>query len=205
MTVCQLSLGKLDTNCYIVWSDNGEAFVIDPADEAERILRVIEEKQITVKAVILTHVHFDHMLAARAVCDAVDAPLWVGSGDEVALGDPMKNLSGLFSPGNEVRLRADRFLREGDTLTIGNTAFTVWETPGHTPGCICLIGETAVFSGDVLFCGSIGRTDFPGGDVPAMMNSLRRLVALPSELAVYSGHGPVTTIGREKQTNPFLR
>ena len=104
-----------------------------------------------------------------------------------------------------MRLSADKILAEGDTLRIGDLAFTVMETPGHTPGCLCLFGEGVLFSGDALFYDSIGRVDFPGGDVPAMMASLRRLAMLPPDVAVYSGHGPATTIAREIKHNPYLQ
>lgn len=204
MTVCVLTLGELDTNCYVVWEDPAKALIIDPADSPERILMVVEKQQLTVQAVVLTHVHFDHMLAAEAVCRATGAPLWAGAGDEAALGDPGRNLSTWLSPDKAITLTADRLLREGDTIAMGESSLTVWETPGHTPGCLCLVGTEVLFSGDTLFCGSIGRTDFPGGDVPAMLASLRRLMTLPENTAVYSGHGPATTIGREKRTNPFL-
>ena len=208
MTVLMLNLGELDTNCYILWDAPDRALVIDPADSPERILAVLEQKGLTLQAVVLTHAHFDHMLAAEAVCAATGAPLWVGRGDEPALSDPNRNLSVWLSGAGGVKgisLTADRLLQEGDVLSLGAETFTVWETPGHTPGCICLVGEGTVISGDTLFCGSIGRTDFPGGDMTIMRASLSRLMTLPEDVAVYSGHGPATTIGREKATNPFLR
>ncbi len=206
MTVVVLNLGELDTNCYVVWEDPNRALVIDPADAPGTILSVLENKGLTLQAVVLTHAHFDHMLAAEAVCRATGAPLWVGADDAPALSDPGRNLSSWLSADKAITLTAQRTLREGDTVSLGaEITLTVWETPGHTPGCICLVGEKTVFSGDTLFCGSIGRTDFPGGDVPAMMVSLGRLMILPEDTVVYSGHGPATTIGREKATNPFLR
>ena len=205
MTLRTLCLGELDTNCYIVWDDNCVAMVIDPADEAEKILSVIQSEGLSVAAVVLTHVHFDHLLAAEEVCAATGAPLCIGRGDEDALLDPIRNLSGVFQLCAPVRLNADKLLSHGDVLTIGRLSLTVLETPGHTPGSICLMGEGVLFSGDTLFYDSIGRVDFPGGDVPAMLESLRRLMALPEDLRVYSGHGPETTIGREVAYNPYLQ
>ena len=204
MTLRTLCLGELDTNCYIVWDDNHVAMVVDPADEAEKILSVIEAEKLSVAAVVLTHVHFDHLLAAEAVCAATGAPLCVGRGDEDALTDSVRNLSGVFQMCAPVSLKADRMLCDGDTLAIGELSFTVLETPGHTPGCICLMGEGVLFAGDTLFYDSIGRVDFPGSDVPSMLASLRRLATLPAELMVYSGHGPATTIGREVEQNPYM-
>jgi len=205
MQVRQLVLGELDTNCYIVYDTHGQALVIDPADNADAILSVIREEKLAVVAVVLTHAHFDHMLAAETVCAAIGAPLYVGSGDADAMTDPIRNLSGVFMMCSPVNVPVFRVLREGETLSIGGMVFTVLETPGHTPGCICLHSGECLFAGDTLFADSIGRLDFPGGDPAAMLRSLRRLMQLPPETVVYSGHGPATTIGREKQHNPYLR
>ena len=200
-----LELGALSTNCYLVWDEAGQALIIDPACYPDRILTAVKEADLQVVAVVLTHAHFDHMEAAQAVCEATGAPLCVSEGDAPAAADPNRNLSGQLMAKRMVALQADRLLREGDTLSAGSLTFTVWETPGHTPGCICLVGEDVVFSGDTLFCGSIGRTDFPGGDDMAMLRSLRRLATLPESMAVYAGHGPATTLGREIRTNPYMR
>ena len=204
MTLRTLCLGELDTNCYIVWDDNRVAMVIDPADEANKIISVIEAENLSVAMVVLTHVHFDHLLAAEEVCAATGAPLCVGRGDEDALTDSVRNLSGVFQMCAPVSLKADRLLCDGDTLAVGDLSFTVLETPGHTPGCICLTGNGVLLAGDTLFYDSIGRVDFPGSDVPSMVASLRRLATLPAELTVYSGHGPATTIGREVKQNPYM-
>lgn len=205
MTFRTLCLGVLDTNCYVVWDANRTAMVIDPADQAEKILALIDEEKLTVSAVVLTHAHFDHMLAAKTVCAATGAPLCVGKQDEAALGDPIRNLSVVFQMCPPVCLTADRTLCEGDVLTVGDLSFTVLETPGHTSGCICLLGDGHLFSGDTLFRDSVGRVDFPGSDVSSMVASLRRLAALPADLRVYSGHGCATTIGREVKYNPYLQ
>ena len=204
MNVKRLVLGALETNCYLVWSDTGEGIVIDPADEFEKILAAFQRESISVKAVVLTHVHFDHMLAAEAVCAATGAPLYIGAGDQDALSDPQRNLSGWFQIGPEIVIKSAQLLREGDVIRFGDEALTVLETPGHTPGCICLHSGDVLFSGDTLFQNSIGRLDFPGGDEAAMIRSLQRLLALPTSTKVYSGHGPATTIGSEIKYNPFL-
>lgn len=205
MTLRTLCLGELDTNCYIVWDDNRIAMVVDPADEADKIWSVIRSEKLSVAAVVLTHVHFDHLLAAEEVCVAMGAPLYIGKGDEDALSDPIRNLSGVFQMCAPVCLKADKLLSDGDVLAVGDLSFTVLETPGHTPGCVCLMGEDVLFAGDTLFYDSIGRVDFPGSDVSSMITSLRRLVTLPADMRVYSGHGPETTIGREVACNPYLQ
>jgi glyoxylase-like metal-dependent hydrolase (beta-lactamase superfamily II) len=179
--------------------------VVDPADDADEILAVIQSEKLSVAAVVLTHVHFDHLLAAEELCAATGAPLCIGKGDEDALSDPIRNLSGVFQMCAPVCLKADKLLSDGDILTVGELSFTVLETPGHTPGCICLMGEDVLLAGDTLFYDSIGRVDFPGSDVPSMISSLRRLMSLSAELRVYSGHGPETTIGREVACNPYLQ
>ena len=205
MTLRTLCLGALDTNCHIVWDESRAAMIVDPADEADKILSLVETEGLNVSAVVLTHVHFDHMLAAEAVCAATGAPLYVGSGDEAALFDPTRNLSGVFEMCPPIRMKADKILHEGDAIVVGEMSFTVLETPGHTPGCICLYCDGVLFAGDVLFYDSIGRVDFPGGDIPAMLASLRRLAMMPKDTKVYCGHGPATTIGREIAHNPYLK
>lgn len=205
MNIHRLTLGELDTNCYVVWEASGNALIIDPADDADAILQFVREQNLTVTTVVLTHVHFDHMLAAEAVCSATNAPLYVGAGDLDALSDPIRNLSGVFTPAVPVTIDYADTLREGDAVQVGEMTFSVMETPGHTPGCICLYSDNILFSGDTLFCGSIGRLDFPGGDALAMQRSLQRLICLPAETVVYSGHGPETTIGAECAHNPFLK
>lgn len=205
MLIRRLVLGELETNCYIVWSEDGRGIIVDPADDAEQICAFIAAQNISVTAIVLTHVHFDHMLAAGEVCARLGAPLYVGKGDADALTDSNRNLSRWFSPNIRIELTADGYLTEGDFVSVGDTTLNVLETPGHTPGCICLYGDGVLLSGDTLFCGSIGRLDFPGGNPQKMTDSLNRLLRLPVDTVVYSGHGPETTIGREKATNPFLR
>ena len=132
------------------------------------------------------------------------APLWVGAGDADTIADPRRNLSGYFPGITPLTLTPDRLLQEGDTLSLGTETLTVLETPGHTPGCLCLYGDGVLLAGDTLFAGSIGRLDFPGGDAEAMKCSLVRLMSLPEDTKVLSGHGPATTIGREMRTNPYI-
>lgn len=205
MIIRTLTLGELDTNAYLV-SDNGDnTLLIDPADDAEFIISQIHSLGLKLCAVVLTHAHFDHMMAAEAVSEAFSVPLYVGGGDGDAMTDPYRNLSGLFGMTSPVYIERYLTLKETDVLHVGDLSFTVMETPGHTPGCICLRCGDVLFSGDTLFNDSIGRLDFPGGDPAAMLRSLQRLIALPSDFHVYPGHGPATTIGAEIAHNPYLR
>lgn len=203
-----LCVGELQTDCYLIWSDPARAIVLDPGDEAERILRQIRDNGLTVQAVVLTHAHADHMLAAEAVCAATGAPLWLAAAENAALDDPRRNLTQFLFPGRALWQNGaptpGRLLDEGDTIDLGGETLTVWITPGHTPGCLCLIGGGLLFSGDTLFRGGMGRIDFPGGDGRAMRRSLDRLLHdLPAETLVFPGHGPATTIERERLTQNF--
>ncbi len=200
-----LVVGALQTNCYLVYDPiSREAYIVDPGDEAEKIIDAVAADELRVLAVVLTHVHFDHMLAARAVCEQLGVPLYVGEGDQEALSDGHRNLMELFSPGATHLLLANRLLYEGDELPLGDKCLEVLETPGHTPGSICLVTDEILLSGDTLFCGSAGRTDFPGGNTLTLYGSLARLAALQGDRQVYPGHGVSTTLSYERTTNPFL-
>ncbi len=204
MQVTYLSVGDLGTNCCFAYDDAGNAVVIDPAAEAQRLLNIVKENNLSVHAILLTHAHFDHILAADTLREATGAPLCVGAEDATMLADARKNLSGLIYPFGEVSLIADRLLREGDTVSFGTETLTVLETPGHTPGSVCYVGDGVLFAGDTLFAGSIGRTDLPGGDMRVLRRSLERLVALEEDYAIYAGHGEQTTLAYEKRANPYL-
>ncbi len=204
MNVTYFSVGQLGTNCYIVYADNGQAVVIDPGDDAQKILNTVNFHHLTVSAVLLTHAHFDHILAAQAVCAATGAMLCVGAGDAAMLGDAGRNLSAMVFPERAVALTADRLLREGDTVLVGDETLMVLETPGHTLGGVCYQGDGVLFSGDTLFAGSIGRTDLPDGNMATLRRSLMRLASLDGDYTVYAGHGEATTLAHEKRANPYL-
>jgi len=198
----RLTLGALDTNCWLVDDGaGGPALVIDPADEAQVILETLGEQPVA--GVILTHGHFDHLGAVGAIIEATGAPLLVHGADAASITSPVGNGGALF--GFEMSApAADELLVEGAEVSAGHVRLRVVHTPGHTPGSICLVGEGHVFSGDTVFAGSIGRTDFPGGDAAAIRRSVGRLAELPDEVRVHPGHGPDTTIGRERRVNPYF-
>ncbi len=204
MTVHYFAVGDLGTNCYIVCSSDGHAVIIDPAANADKICLYVKGNNITVDSVLLTHAHFDHILAVSAVCEAVGAPLCVGAADASMLADPQRNLSGLVMPQCPVALTADRLLREGDTILFGDAVLTVMETPGHTPGGVSYVGDGVLITGDTLFAGSIGRTDLPGGDMTLLRRSLARLASLDGDYVIYPGHGETSTLMYEKQANSYL-
>ena len=192
MEVVRLALGALDTNCYLVHGAQG-TLVIDPAADAGAILGALADRGWTADAVVLTHAHFDHMLALNGL--PVEQ-VYLHQGDEALLRDPMRNLSGLWSDAYVVD-KQPVFLEGGQAFM----GFEVLHTPGHTPGGICLYDwqEKVLFSGDTLFQGSYGRTDFPGGDMGQLRESLMRLLGLPGESRVFPGHGAETTIEAERR------
>lgn len=202
MRVRRLTLGPLETNCWIV--DDGEggaAVVIDPADEPQEILEALSGAEVA--AVVLTHGHFDHIAAVAEIVRTTGAPLAVHEADAAGITSAAGSGGALF--GFDVCAPpADRLLDDGDVVEVGRERLAVLHTPGHTPGSICLLGEGHLFSGDTLFAGSIGRTDFAGGDMASMRRSIGLLASLPDEVLVHPGHGPETTIGRERRVNPFF-
>lgn len=201
-----LVVGPLQCNCYIVGDpETSEAIVIDPGDDADRLAASLAERNLTVTAIVATHAHFDHIVAAERLRALTGAPFYLHAEDKPLLGWMQE--SGRLFLGMDLPAppEVDTEAREGDRLAAGSVALEVVHTPGHSPGSISLIGEGAVFSGDTLFAGSIGRTDLPGGDTQALLDAVKdKLFRLDDELPVYPGHGPVTTLGQERETNPFV-
>lgn len=196
-------------NTYVVWQPGRtDTLVIDPGLEPDLILNFLKEQGLTVAAILNTHGHADHIGGNEALKQAFpQAPLLIGAGDAVMLTDSMANLSALYgipitSP------PADKLVREGDILDFGDIPLEVLEIPGHSPGHVVFIYRAAprlVLGGDTLFRGSIGRSDFPNGNGPLLVQGIRnKLLSLPPDTVVYPGHGPVTTVEQEKRFNPFV-
>ncbi len=205
LLVHQLSVGPLQVNCFVVaCQKTREAMVIDPGGEGPQILHLAESSGYQVKQIVNTHGHFDHIGANQQVKDATGAVLMMHEADLPLLQNARNHAQayGLtVSPSPD----PDKFLNEGDVFSVGEQSFSVFHVPGHSPGSICLLSDGHLFVGDVLFAGSIGRTDLPGGDFDALVEGVReKLFRLPAETIVHPGHGPDTTIGREKQMNPFV-
>ena len=204
MIVNKLVVGPLASNCYIVGSEfNKEGMIIDPGDEAKRILKKVEELKLDIKSIVLTHGHIDHIGALKEVKEATKAEVAI-HGDDAGIIQGQA-LNTIFDISYPTPPAPDKLLKDGDSIDIGDLHFLVVHTPGHTQGGISLLGEGVVFTGDALFNYGIGRTDLPGGNSNQLMNSLHtKLMVLPDNTVVYPGHGPDTTIGAEREANPFL-
>lgn len=200
-------LGDVRTNCYfIINEEKKEALVVDPADRADVIVRKLIDEGLTLKAILLTHGHGDHILAVGALKKQFGVKVYAAKAEEALLSDTAQNLSkALF--GIEVTVKPDVLLEDGQELEEAGIRLRMLHTPGHTPGGCCYYQaeEKILFSGDTLFCGSIGRTDFPGGSLSQLVRSVKeKLLVLPEDVKVYPGHEEMTTIGHEKRYNPYM-
>lgn len=206
-------LGPFATNCYVVTPSGqgegpGDCWIIDASFDIEELIEDVRARGLTPKALVLTHAHVDHIAGASEVVRAWPRlPVWIHAEEQAWLNDPVLNLSAMMGQAVTAPM-ATRLIAEGETLTLGGDSWRVLHTPGHSPGGVTLVHDASgtAIVGDALFSGSIGRTDFPGSDHAALVRSIqRKLFTLPEGTKVYPGHGPPTTIGREKRSNPFVR
>jgi glyoxylase-like metal-dependent hydrolase (beta-lactamase superfamily II) len=200
-----LAVGPFAANCYILATEPAaEGVIIDPGDQANVILQNVSALGLSIKHIILTHGHIDHVGALKDTKEATGADIVIHTEDAPTLSKDLVNrMLGLTYPKPPP---PDRLLDDGDIISFADISLKVLHTPGHSPGSICLLMNDHLFSGDTLFSGSIGRSDLPGGDYTKLMHSLKtRLLMLPDDIRVYPGHGPATTIGEERKQNPFLQ
>ncbi|MBB5377583.1 glyoxylase-like metal-dependent hydrolase (beta-lactamase superfamily II) [Deinococcus metalli] len=203
--VWSLSTGPLQENAVLIAGADGQGFLIDPGDDAERVLALVQEAGVTVRGVLLTHAHFDHIGAVQAVREALGVPVWLHPADlplyrNGATSAARWNLPFVQPDDPEHEIAQDQ------VFTAGDLSVRARDLPGHAPGHVVFVGDGFVLAGDTLFQGSIGRTDLPGGNHPQLIDGLRReLLTLPDDTAVYPGHGAPTTVGAERRGNPYLR
>ncbi len=205
MKILHIVVGPLQSNCYIVYDGKSlDAAVIDPGDEPSRIIDIIEQKKLNIHYIVCTHAHFDHIggvsmikerTGARIALHKDDRDLYIGSEDQAAFWG--------IKMGRQPE--PDLFVTEGDELYVGNLRFRVLSTPGHSPGSICLYGEGVVLTGDTVFAGSVGRTDFPGGDMGELKKSFVKIMSLPPETKILPGHGESSTVKNERESNFFIQ
>lgn len=200
-------VGPFAVNCYVLFDDlSKDSVIIDPGAEPDRILRIIRENEINPRAILLTHGHGDHIAAVADIKKAFDLPVVISGADQALLSNPSANVSALFHT-PIIAPDADRLISDEELVTYGTITLRVIGTPGHTAGGVCFLDETEgnLFCGDTLFAGSIGRTDFPGGSLEQLLDGIKsKLLKLPDSVVCYPGHGPATTIGAERTSNPFL-
>ncbi|SFU78427.1 MBL fold metallo-hydrolase [Alicyclobacillus macrosporangiidus] len=209
MLIRSFVISPFGSNCYVLAEADepgARAVIIDPGDTAVTpVLAFVEQHRLAVEAIWNTHAHVDHVMGVDVVRDRLSVPAWLHRAD-VPVWEAMPESAQRWLNQTVPPLRApDAFWEDGDVVTLGDLRFTVWHTPGHSPGSVCLIGEKVAFTGDTLFAGTIGRTDLPLSDPAAMERSLRRLQGLPDDLTIYPGHMGTSTIGRERQANPFFQ
>lgn len=204
MEVYTLSVGPMQANCYILeCEETKNAIIIDPGGDGDFIIDFIDSKELKPEFIINTHAHIDHIAANKDLKSRTSALICIHEEDADMLVNPQRNLS-FFIGSSIASPPPDRLLIDGDMLKSGTINLQVIHTPGHSPGSICLLSQECIFTGDLLFSGGIGRYDFPGSSYNLLIKSLKKIMNLDSDLIVYPGHGPATTIGEEKETNPFI-
>ncbi len=206
MEILQMPLGPLGTNCYFVVDEHKNAVVIDPGSEAQKLIEYIQASGITLQYILLTHAHFDHIGAVESIRNEYKVSVVAHKEEKMLLRSPEHNLSRPINR-RDLICPYDELIEEGAQISIGLHTFEVIHTPGHSPGGVCYYEkqQKILFSGDTLFQGSIGRTDFPMGDQGQLIRSIReKLLILPEDVVVYPGHGAQTTIGQEKRSNPYI-
>lgn len=202
--IMKLVVGQLQENCFILFDENKDAFVVDPGGSSENIIEAIEKNSLNIKYILLTHGHFDHVGAVAALVEKYKAPVYLSKKDRAFLESPKEVRASAFGMQIEAA-DVDVFVKDGDEIPFSGGTIKVIETPGHTLGSVCYLFENYLFAGDTLFNGSIGRTDFPESDHSLMVESLKKLKKLDDEIYVLSGHGPESQMSYEKMTNPYLR
>lgn len=205
MQIQTIITGSIEENCYLVWDNTNHALLIDPGDNPQEILSAIKQHQLSLDTIVLTHGHYDHMGAVNEVKAYTNARVIAHEKEKELLKNPELSLSFYISPSFPIA-QVDAYVSHGDFISVGDMKFQVIHTPGHTAGSMCLFSDSVLFSGDTVFYGTLGRWDFPTGNLSDLTHSiLQRIFTLPDYVEIYSGHGPVTTVGAEKKQNEVYR
>ncbi|MEW6110421.1 MAG: MBL fold metallo-hydrolase [Nitrospirota bacterium] len=205
MKIENIMVGPLQSNCYIIYDEKSlEAIVVDPGDEPEKIISVIEDKKLKINYIVCTHGHFDHIGAVANLKEKTGAKIIINKND-IEIYMSAKDQAAFWGYDIEQPPEPDIYVMEGDEIFCGNLKFQVLHTPGHSPGGISLYGENIILTGDTVFAGSVGRTDFYGGSIEELKKSFRRIISLPPETRILPGHGEWTKIIEEKKSNFFIQ
>jgi hydroxyacylglutathione hydrolase len=200
-------VGTYQVNCYLYWDNRTkDGVIIDPGDNADEIIAEVKKAGFVPRAILLTHGHVDHIVAVEAVKREFTIPLVAGKGEQQLLAEPSLNFSTFHDAPISIT-KVEQLCEDEEIISFGSLALRVLSTPGHTPGGVCYLSETdgILFCGDTLFQGSIGRTDLPGGETELLIESIqKKILTLPDAIVCYPGHGPRTTVGAERRSNPFL-
>lgn len=204
MNVETIIVSPFEVNCYLVSGNDQVCAIIDPGDEDEKIIEIIEKKHLKPGAILLTHGHADHIAAVKPIKEKYNLSLYIGTGDELMLESPSANVSAMF--GFQISCpAADHIMADKDVIKVGELNYNVIATPGHTEGGVCFFVGNRLICGDTLFKGSVGRTDLPGGNYQQLIDSIdKKILTFPNETICYPGHGPITSVGEERRNNPFL-
>ncbi len=208
MKIFTFPVGEMQANCYFLTCDSetsADCAIVDPGAQADRLLDKLSDKGLTLRWILLTHVHFDHIMALEEIREKTGAPVAVHELDAPALLDPKHSLMWQYARISTPCRPADRLLHDGEKIMLGGEEITVWHTPGHTMGSVCYETDGKLLTGDTLFRDSIGRHDFYGGDYGQLMQSLHRLRDMEGDRRIYPGHGPSSSLSREREYNPYLR
>lgn len=205
MLIEQLKVGIISTNCYIVSSCKNNCVIIDPGDNALELLSFINGKGLTLKKILLTHGHFDHIGAVSELVKQTQAEVYIHKNDAVMLSDSRASLADMIPGFLHTDVKKFSTVVEKDVINLDELSFKVMHTPGHTQGSVVYIVENCIFSGDTLFCGEVGRTDFPGGSYESIIDSVKRIAALEGDYKVYPGHDECTTLENERKNNMYIK